>query len=87
MNVDDPPVFNYYQAISINEQHTGRMKLIKGDTIPNTCTNEDNQRIYYGSIILGLSASIFVPEDASPTAGCHLITPRFELLGCRICRS
>ena len=60
------------------------MKLIKGDTIPNTCTNEDNQRIYYGSVILGLSASIFVPKDASPTAGCHLITPRFELLGCRI---
>jgi hypothetical protein len=85
MSTEDPPVFNYYIPIlDESDMPSGCMRLAKGDTIPTMCINEDNQKIYCGSIILGMSASIFVPEGSNPDKSAHLITPRFELLGCRI---
>ncbi len=79
MSTKDPPVFNYYRPIlDESGMPSGRMRLAKGDTIPTMCSNEDNQKIYCGSIILGMSASIFVPEGSSrgimPNAG---VAPKF----------
>jgi hypothetical protein len=40
--------------------------------------------IYRATVVLGISASVFVPEDTVPNPGVHHITPKFQLLGCRV---
>ena len=60
------------------------MVLVNAGPIPQMCLSDDNDCIYRGSLILGLSASVFTEEVTCPVPGEQLISPKFELLGCRI---
>ena len=51
------------------------------NTIQGVCEDDNLRRIYVGTLMFGMSASVYVPKGSEPEPGVHKVFLKLELLG------